>query len=59
MRELPFHVERWLVDESKEAWGAYLHWKYALDRDAVAGILRDEIKELINEAHRRARPNRG
>ena len=58
MRELPYSVEQWLVQQDKEAWAAYLHWKYAQDRDAVAAVLRPEIKELINEAHRRAKPNR-
>ena len=58
MRDLTYRAEQWLVAKSNEAWAAYLHWKYAQDRDAVSAVLRPEIKELINEAHRRARPNR-
>ena len=55
MRDLTYRAEQWLVAKSNEAWAAYLHWKYAQDRDAVSAVLRPEIKELINEAHREAR----
>lgn len=55
MRDLPYHAEKWLVDQSKEAWGAYLHWKYALEREAVSAVIRQEMKEIINEAYRRAK----
>jgi hypothetical protein len=53
MKQLPYRAEKWLFDTSKEAWGAYLHWKYALDRDAVSAVIRQELKNTINEAHKR------
>ena len=55
MKQLPYHAEKWLADKSPEAWGAYLHWKYALNRVEVSAVIRRELKELINEAHKRGR----
>jgi hypothetical protein len=55
MKQLPYHAEKWLADTSKEAWGAYLHWKYASSRGAVSAVIRQELKNTINEAHKRAK----
>lgn len=53
MKPLSHTNEKWLFDQSKEAWGYYICFKYAKERSKVKGIMPDEIKSLIKDAYKR------
>jgi len=53
MRHLSHTNEKWLLDQSDEAWGFYICYKYATDRQAVKGIMTEQVKDLIAKAYKR------
>ena len=53
MKWLSHLNEKWLFDQSKEAWAYYICFKYAGDKTKIKGIMPETIKDQIKKAYKR------